>query len=91
MLGNVSATVSVDYDDTAPRRPERHRDGEGAVAGASGPTLRPNRFYSANVAHEDVVGGVSGPELVRRKPLYTVDLVFYANRRERADRRDCST
>ena len=28
------------------------------------------------LAHEDVVGGVSGPEMVRRKPPYTVDLVF---------------
>ncbi len=76
VLGNVSATVSVDYDDTT-------LDGLNVIAMAkvpslvlSGPTLRSNRFYSANVAHEDVVGGVSGPELVRRKPPYTVDLVF---------------
>lgn len=76
VLGNVSATVSVDYDDTT-------LDGLNVIAMAkvpslvlSGPTLRPNRFYSANVAHEDVVSGVSGPELVRRKPPYTVDLVF---------------
>lgn len=76
VLGNVSATVSVDYDDTT-------LDGLNVIAMAkvpalvlSGPTLRTNRFYSANVAHEDVVGGVSGPELVRRKPPYTVDLVF---------------
>jgi hypothetical protein len=76
VLANVSATVSVDYDDTT-------LDGLNVIAMAkvpslvlSGPTLRPNRFYSANVAHEDVVGGVSGPELVRRKPPYTVDLVF---------------
>ena len=51
MLGNVSATVSVDYDDTT-------LDGLNVIAMAkvpslvlSGPTLRPNRFYSANVAH----------------------------------------
>lgn len=76
VLANVSATVSVDYDDTV-------IDGLNVIAMAkvpslvlSGPTLRPNRFYSANVPHEDVVGGVSGPELVRRKPPYTVDLVF---------------
>lgn len=76
VLANVSATVSVDYDDTV-------LDGLNVIAIAktpsltlSGPTLRPNRFYSANVAHEDVVPGVSGPELVRRKPPYTVDLVF---------------
>lgn len=76
VLANVSATVSVDYDDTT-------LDGLNVIAMAkvpslvlSGPTLRPNRFYSANVPHEDVVGGLSGPELVRRKPPYTVDLVF---------------
>ena len=76
VLANVSATVSVDYDDTVV-------DGLNVIAMAkvpslvlSGPTLRPNRFYSANVAQEDVVDGVSGPELVRRKPSYTVDLVF---------------
>lgn len=76
VLANVSATVSVDYDDTV-------IDGLNVVALAkvpslvlSGPTLRPNRFYSANVSHEDVVSGTSGPEVVRRKPPYTVDLVF---------------
>ena len=76
VLANVSATVSVDYDDTV-------IDGLNVIAMAkvpslvlSGPTLRPNRFYSANVPHEDVVAGSSGPELVRRKPPYTVDLVF---------------
>ena len=87
VLGNVSATVSVDYDDTT-------LDGLNVIAMAkvpslvlSGPTLRPNRFYSANVAHEDVVGGVSGPELVRRKPPYTVDLVFTLTAASGADRR----
>ncbi|MCL2726567.1 MAG: IPT/TIG domain-containing protein [Polyangiaceae bacterium] len=76
VLANVSATVSVDYDDTVV-------DGLNVIAMAkvpslvlSGPTLRPNRFYSANVAHEDVVDGVSGPELLRRRPPYTADLVF---------------
>ncbi|MBL9023822.1 MAG: IPT/TIG domain-containing protein, partial [Myxococcales bacterium] len=76
VLANVSATVSVDYDDTT-------LDGLNLIAMAkvpslvlSGPTLRPNRFYSANVAHEDVVDGIAGPELARRKPPYTVDLVF---------------
>ena len=76
VLANVSATVSVDYDDTT-------LDGLNVIAMAkvpslvlSGPTLRPNRFYSANVAHEDVVDGIAGPELARRKPPYTVDLVF---------------
>ncbi len=76
VLANVSTTVSVDYDDTV-------LDGLNVIAMAklpslvlSGPTLRPNRFYSANVPHEDVVVGSSGPETLRRKPPYTVDLVF---------------
>ena len=76
VLANVSATVSVDYDDTPV-------DGQSFVAMAkvpalvlSGPTLRQNRFYSANVPRVDVVPGALGPELVRRKPPYTVDLVF---------------
>lgn len=76
VLANVSATVSVDYDDTVV-------DGLNIIAMAkvpslvlSGPTLRANRFYAANVPHEDLVDGISGPELVRRKPPYTVDLVF---------------
>jgi hypothetical protein len=76
VLANVSATVSVDYDDTTV-------DGMNVVAMAkvpslvlSGPTLRANRFYSANVLGEDVVRGLAGPELVRRRPPYTVDLVF---------------
>jgi len=76
VLPSVSATVSLDYDDTV-------IDGLNLIAMASlpslvlsGPTLRPNRFYSTNVPHEDVVPSTTGPELVRRKPSYTVDLVF---------------
>ncbi len=76
VLANVSTTVSVDYDDTTV-------DGLHVTALAtlpalvlSGPTLRENRFYSANTPHEDVVPGATGPELLRRRPSYTVDLVF---------------
>jgi len=76
VLANVSATVSVDYDDTVV-------DGQSLIAMAkvpslvlSGPTLRPNRFYSQNEPHVDVVPGALGPELVRRKPPATVDLLF---------------
>ncbi|MBN2196404.1 MAG: IPT/TIG domain-containing protein [Polyangiaceae bacterium] len=76
VLANVSATVSVDYDDNVV-------DGQSLIAMAkvpslvlSGPTLRPNRFYSQNEPHVDVVPGALGPELVRRKPPATVDLVF---------------
>jgi hypothetical protein len=76
VLPNVSTTVSVDYDDTT-------LDGMNVIALAkvpslvlSGPTLRPNRFYAENEAHEEVVPGFSGPELLRRRPASTVDLVF---------------
>ena len=76
VLANVSATVSVDYDDTV-------IDGLNVVALAkvpslvlSGPALRPNRFYSTNTPQEDVVPGLSGEEFLRRKPPYTVDLLF---------------
>lgn len=76
VLPNVSATVSVDYDDTVV-------DGLNVVALAkvpslvlSGPALRPNRFYSTNTLHEEVVAGTRGPELLRRTPPYTADLVF---------------
>jgi hypothetical protein len=76
LLANVSTTVSVDYDDTT-------IDGLNVIALAtvpslvlSGPTLTPNRFYAENEAHEDIVPGFSGPELLRRRPALTVDLVF---------------
>lgn len=76
VVADVSATVSIDYDDTVV-------DGLNVIAMAkvpslvlSGPTLRPNRFYSANELGEDVVPGSTGPELARRRPPYTVDLVF---------------
>lgn len=56
VVANVSASVSVDYDDSA--------DGQSIIAMAklpslvlTGPTLRQNRFYSANEPHYD-----EGPE-----------------------------
>ena len=76
VLSSVSATVSVDYDDTT-------EEGFQIIALAklpslvlSGPTLRQNRFYSANIAHEDIIIGDNGIEILRRSPPYTVDLVF---------------
>lgn len=76
VVANVSASVSVDYDDTV-------ADGQSIIAMAklpslvlTGPTLRQNRFYSANAAQYDVVGTPTGLQAVRRKPALTVDLVF---------------
>jgi len=76
VLANVSMTVSVDYDDTT-------IDGMNVVAlsklpslALSGPRVVENRFFSTNEPHEDVVPGAGGPELMRRRPPYTVDLAF---------------
>jgi hypothetical protein len=76
VVANVSASVSVDYDDTG-------ADGPAVIAMAklpslvlTGPTLRQNRFYSANAAQYDVVGTPTGLQAIRRKPAMTVDLVF---------------
>ena len=76
VLANVSMTVSIDYDDTTV-------DGMSVIAISqlpslvlSGPKVVENRFFSTNEPHEDVVPGASGPELMRRRPPYTVDLSF---------------
>ena len=76
VIANVSMTVSIDYDDTTV-------DGMNVVAISklpslvlSGPRVAENRFFSTNEPHEDVVPGPAGPELLRRRPPLTVDLVF---------------
>ena len=76
IIENVSMTVSVDYDDTT-------IDGMNVIAIStlpsvvlSGPRASENRFFSSNDAHEDVVAGATGPELMRRRPPYTLDLSF---------------
>ena len=76
VLASVSMTVSVDYDDTTV-------DGINVIAISqlpslvlSGPRVAENRFFSSNEPHEDVVPGAVGPELMRRRPPYTVDLSF---------------
>ncbi len=76
VIANVSMTVSVDYDDTT-------ADGLNVIAISalpslvlSGPRVAEDRFYSTNEPQEDVVPGSEGPELVRRRPSFTVDLLF---------------
>ncbi len=73
---NTSMAVAVDYDAT----PD---DALRVVTLAtlpslvlSGPTVRESRFYATNVLAEDVVPGIAGPELQRRRPAITVDLAF---------------
>lgn len=72
VVADVSASVSVDYDDTP-------ADETSVIAMAtlpslvlSGPMLRENRFYSTNVIRENVVAGV----VVRHRPPLTFDLAF---------------
>jgi hypothetical protein len=76
VLAHVSMTVSVEYSDTT-------IDGMGVIALStlpsivlSGPRVRQNRFYSTNEPHESAVDGEVGPEILRRRPAYTVDLEF---------------
>ncbi len=76
ILQNTSLTVSMDYDD-APDD-ELHVIAMASLPSLilSGPTLIPDRFYATNISHEEVVPGLAGPELLRRRPSYTVDLRF---------------
>jgi len=76
VLDATSISVSVDYADTA-------IEGVNVIALAqlpavvlSGPRIDENRFFSSNVPHEDAVAGSAGPELLRRRPPFTVDLEF---------------
>lgn len=76
VLDNVSASVALDYDDSP-------ADGLSVVAMAklpslvlSGPRVTEDRFFSTNVAHEGVLVGPSGPEIVRHRPPFTVNLSF---------------
>ena len=76
IVENTTLTVALDYDAT-PEDPLRVVTMATLPALVlSGPTVRESRFYASNVPHEDVVPGVGGAELVRRRPAYTVDLGF---------------
>ena len=76
IVENTSITMSVDYDDTT-------IDGLNVVALSrlpslvlSGPRMDEDRFFSINEPREEIVAGPEGPEVLRRRPPYTVDLVF---------------
>ncbi|MGN6107858.1 MAG: IPT/TIG domain-containing protein [Kofleriaceae bacterium] len=76
VLDNVSASVSLDYDDTP-------SDGLRIISMAklpslvlSGPRLAENRFFSINQLREEAVTGPTGPELRRHRPPLTMDLHF---------------
>ena len=76
VLANTSMSVALDYDATPDDQLRVVTLASLPSLVLSGPTVRPSRFYASNVPHEDVVDGVSGPELVRRKPPLTVDMAF---------------
>ncbi|MCP4678295.1 MAG: transcription factor, partial [Deltaproteobacteria bacterium] len=76
VLENTSISVSVDYDDTVV-------DGLNIVALAempsvvlSGPRLRENKFFGTYEAHEELIDGTFGPEVIRHSPPLTMDLEF---------------
>ncbi len=76
VIENVSLTVSVEFDDS-------FADGLDIIALAelpslvlTGPRITENRFYSSNEIREEAVVGPNGPEIVRRRPGYTIDLEF---------------
>jgi hypothetical protein len=76
IVENTSIAVSVDYDDTT-------GDGLDVVAMSklpslvlSGPRIEENRFFSVNESREVGVAGPYGPEIIRHRPPYTLDLNF---------------
>ncbi len=73
---NTTMTVALDYDDTPDDQLRVVPLAKLPALVLSGPTVRDSRFYATNVPHEDVVAGVLGPELRRRRPAFTVDLAF---------------
>jgi len=76
VLENVSLSVSADFDDTP-------LDGLDIISVSklpslvlTGPKIRENRALSTNEALEEIVQGIFGPEIRRRRPALTVDLEF---------------
>ncbi len=76
VLQNTSIAVSVEF----PEEPEAvlSRVARATLPSLvlSGPRLRENREYSTNELGEEVVIGLAGPSLRRRRPPLTVDLEF---------------
>jgi len=73
---NTVMTVALDYDAAPDDQLRVVTMASLPALVLSGPTIHESRFYASNVPHEDVVPGVSGLELLRRRPAYTVDLAF---------------
>lgn len=76
VLENTSIAVSVEYPEDPDAVLARIAEAKLPSLVLSGPRLRQNREYSTNELGEEVVVGIAGPELRRRRPPLTVDLEF---------------
>lgn len=76
VLENTSLQVSVEYPDDPDAVLARVAESKLPSLVLSGPRLRENRAYSTNDPGEEVVIGIAGPELRRRRPPRTMDLEF---------------
>lgn len=76
IIENTSITVALDYDDTVTDNLSIIAIAELPSLVLSGPRMTENRFFASNEPHEEVIAGLTGPELRRRRPAFTVDLAF---------------
>lgn len=76
VLENTSLAVSVEYPEDPDAVLAKIAEAKLPSLVLSGPRLRENREYSTNELGEEVVVGLSGAELRRRRPPLTMDLEF---------------
>jgi hypothetical protein len=74
VLQNTSIAVSVEYPEDPDALIAKIAEAKLPSLVLSGPRLRENRDYSTNELGEEVVVGLSGPELRRLRPPLTMDL-----------------
>lgn len=74
VLENTTIAVSVEYPEDPDALVTKIAQAKLPSLVLSGPRLRENRDYSTNELGEELVVGLGGPELRRRRPPYTVDL-----------------
>lgn len=76
VVENTSITVALDYDDSPADGLDIIPIAELPSLVLSGPRVSENRFFGTNEPHEEVIPGPAGPELRRRRPPLTMDLLF---------------
>lgn len=76
VLENTSLAVSVEFPEEPEAVLSRIARAKLPSLVLSGPRLRENREYSTNELGEEVVIGLAGPSLRRRRPPLTMDLEF---------------